>query len=75
MLRIVVRKASLYEENSTNTSQNLSVSLKLTLIRFVNTAIVPIVVNSRTSEWFGSGGLITNIFYIFISICFVDPLL
>jgi hypothetical protein len=45
-LRLVVRKASLYEECSTNTSQNLSVSLKLTLIRFVNTAIVPLAVNS-----------------------------
>ena len=48
-LRKVVRSASLFEQNETMTSHNLSVSLKLTMVRFVNTAIVPIVVNYKTS--------------------------
>lgn len=44
-LRTVIRKLSLYEESETMTAYNLSVALKLTLVRFVNTAIVPLVVN------------------------------
>lgn len=46
-LRTVVRKLSLYEESETITAYNLSVALKLTLVRFVNTAIVPLVVNIK----------------------------
>jgi hypothetical protein len=71
-LRTVVRKLSLYEESETITTYNLSVALKLTLVRFVNTAIVPLVVNIKLSQWFDEGGLVTNIFYIFLSICFLD---
>ncbi len=48
-LRTVVRKLSLYEESETITAYNLSVALKLTLVRFVNTAIVPLVVNVKLS--------------------------
>lgn len=46
--------------------------MKLTLVRFVNTAIVPIVVSRNTSDWFGQDGLITNMFYIMISLAVVN---
>jgi len=74
-LRSVVRSFSLYEQNETITGNNLSVALKLTLVRFVNTSIVPLIVNVQLTQWFISGGLVTNVFYIFLSICFVNYLL
>ena len=44
-LKYVVRALSRYEEAETMTSQNLSIALKLTAVRFINTSIVPIIVN------------------------------
>jgi len=78
-LRIVVRKFSDYEQNETLTAHNLSVALKLTLVRFINTALVPITINRQftdgNDEWFGQGGLINDVFYIFLSIGFLDTFL
>jgi hypothetical protein len=44
-LLIVVRKLSLKERHHTLTNYNLSVALKLTAARFINSALVPIIVN------------------------------
>jgi hypothetical protein len=44
-LLIIVRKFSLRENHITYTSYNLSVAFKLTIARFVNSAIIPILVN------------------------------
>ncbi|CDW71822.1 phage head-tail family partial [Stylonychia lemnae] len=74
-LRGVVRAFSQMERHETYTAYNLSVAFKLTLARFINTSIVPIVVNISVNRWFVDGGLISDIFYIMISISFLDPLL
>lgn len=75
VLLTLIRKLSLAEKNETKTLHNLSVSLKLTVVRFVNTAIVPIIVNAKVSTWFVEGGLVSNIFYIFLSLAFLNTLL
>jgi hypothetical protein len=48
--------------------------MKLVIARFVNTAIVPVIVNIYSSRWFIDGGLVSDIFSIMISISFVDPI-
>lgn len=63
------------EKHETYTAYNLSVAFKLTFARFINTSIVPIVINVTTSRWFVDGGLVSDIFYVMISISFLDPLL
>jgi hypothetical protein len=57
------------------TAYNLSVAMKLVLVRFANTAIVPIIVNIKSERWFVDGGLVSDIFSIMISLAFVDPIL
>lgn len=74
-LRTVVRELSLQERHETYTDYNLSVAFKLTLARFVNSSIVPIVVNLDSSRWFVDGGLVSDVFYIILSISFLDPIL
>ena len=66
---------SIMEQNETLTSQNLSMALKLLAVRFINTSIVVIIVNSEADKWFDKGGLASNIFYIFLSISFLDTIL
>ncbi len=45
------------------------------LARFVNTAIVLVIVNIGSEKWFDQGGLVSELFSIMISISFVDPVL
>lgn len=75
MLKSVVRLLSAKERHETYTAYNLSVAFKLAVVRFVNTAIVPVVVNSSSEKWFIDGGLVSDIFSIMISISFIDPIM
>lgn len=74
-LRTVVRSLSLKEQHETYTAYNLSVAFKLAIVRFVNTAIVPTVVNYYHGRWFVDGGLVSDYFSIMISVSFTDPVL
>jgi Na+-transporting NADH:ubiquinone oxidoreductase subunit NqrE len=68
----VVRHLSVKEKHETYTSYNLSVAFKLTIARFVNTSIVPIIVSMSNGAWFVDGGLVSIIFYIMISLAFLE---
>jgi hypothetical protein len=74
MLKTVVVYLTVFERHETRTAYNLSVAMKLVIARFVNTAIVPVIVNIYSSRWFIDGGLVSDIFSIMISISFVDPI-
>lgn len=74
-LRFVVRKFSLSEKHSTLTAYNISVAFKLTMARFINTSIIPIVVNYKYEQYFNNGGLIPDVFYLILAISFVDPIM
>lgn len=74
LLRVVVRRFSLFEKHETYSNHNLSVAMKLTMARFINTAIVPILVDRGFDRWTAQGGLVSDIFYLLLSIAFVDPL-
>jgi hypothetical protein len=73
-LRTVVRTLSIKEKHETYTAYNLSVAFKLTLVRFINTAIVPCIVNISSNRWFVKGGLVSDAFSIMISISFTEPI-
>jgi len=74
-LRVVVRQFTLNEKHDTLTNHNLSVAVKLTFARFLNSAILPIIVNIDRTRWFVDGGLASDILYIILSISFLDPIL
>jgi uncharacterized protein YbaA (DUF1428 family) len=74
-LRTIVRTLSIKERHETYTAYNLSVAFKLAIVRFVNTAIVPTVVNYAHGRWFVDGGLVSDYFSIMISVSFTDPVL
>lgn len=69
----IVRTLSIKEAHVTYTSYNLSVAFKLAIARFVNTAIVPTVVNYLHTKWFTNGGLASDYFSIMISVSFINP--
>jgi hypothetical protein len=51
----------------------MSVAFKLTFVRFVNTSIVPCIVNISSDRWFVNGGLVNDAFSIMVSISFKAP--
>jgi len=70
----VVRTLSIKEKHETYTAYNLSVAFKLTFVRFINTAIVPCIVNISSDRWFVKGGLVSDAFSIMLSISFTEPI-
>ena len=73
-LRTVVRTLSIKEKHETYTAYNLSVAFKLTFVRFINTAIVPCIVNISSDRWFVKGGLVEDFSSIMISMSFIQPI-
>lgn len=57
LLLFVMRRLSRAEEPRTLTDLNVSVALKLTLARFLNSSLVLIFVNRNPSHWFKEGDL------------------
>jgi len=70
----VVRLLSAYEKHETYSGYNLSVAIKLSTALFINTGIVPLFVNFGRNNWFDKGGLMVDIFYNTLSVCFVSPI-
>jgi hypothetical protein len=73
-LLTAVRTLSIKEKHETYTAYNLSVAFKLTFVRFINTAIVPCIVNISSDRWFVKGGLVEDFSSIMISMSFIQPI-
>ena len=70
------RYFSSFERPHTATAYNTSLTIKLTIAMFVNTAVIAIVANySWQNNWFNDGGLASDATYIIISNALVTPLL
>ena len=75
-LLIIIRILTAQEKQETQTKHNVSVGIKITVATFVNSAIVPLIVNLDMNEhWFCNTGLVVDSFYNVISIGFVTPFL
>lgn len=75
ILVTLIRRFSASEQHETHTKYTLSVALKLTIATFVNSGIIPLVVNRREQDWFTNSGLALDIYNNVISLSFVTPLL
>jgi len=67
-LLTVIRYLSARERHETYTAYNISVATKLTITRFFNSAIMPVVVNVYSGDWFKDGGLISTTFTLLLSL-------
>ena len=75
-LRKVIRKLTIREKHETYTAYNISVASKLTITRFFNSAIVPVLVNtySGAEKWFEDAGLMSDVFMLMVSLSFIRPI-
>lgn len=56
-LKMIVRKFSLSENHETLTKMNVSVAIKLTIARFLNSSIILVITNDDPKDWFKGGNL------------------
>jgi hypothetical protein len=75
ILSRVIKYISEFERHETHTKFRLTIALKETFSMFINTAIIPILVNLGRRNWFGTGDLSIDVFFIVITISFVTPTL
>jgi len=75
LLKLIVKYLTIKERHESYTAYNLSVAFKLTIGRFVNTAIVPVIVNIKSDRWFVDEGLVSDMFSIMIIISILSPIL
>ena len=75
VLSSVVLKFTIYEKHNTYTDHYLSVASKLTFALFTNTALIPLFVNLAKDNWFTPSGLLVDVFYYFLSVSFLSPMI
>ncbi len=75
MLTISIWKLSAKEKHITYTRFHLSTSFKLISALFVNTCIIPLLINLGRENWFENSGLVNDVFYNSLSQAFLNPTL
>mmetsp|Transcript_33747 Transcript_33747/g.52097 ORF Transcript_33747/g.52097 Transcript_33747/m.52097 type:complete len:370 (+) Transcript_33747:1480-2589(+) len=58
LLIYVIRRFSIYEHHETQTKMNVSVAIKLTIARFLNSSVILVLTNKDTTTWFDGGDLV-----------------
>lgn len=51
VLTVVTEKLTEFEKHETKTANNLSTAIKLTISKFANTSLVPVLVNLTLNKW------------------------
>jgi len=74
-LKHLARSLTEYERHITYTGFTLSLTVKMVTTMYINTAIIPLCVNYQEKVWFARTGLIADIFYNTLAVCFLGPML
>ncbi|CAI2370251.1 unnamed protein product [Moneuplotes crassus] len=74
-LKALAKILTEYERHDSYTPYTFSLASKMIVAMYINTAIIPLCVNYDEKYWFSSTGLISDIFYNTLSICFAGPIL
>ena len=74
VLKKMMLKLALLEKDNTITKYNLSVTLKYFVVTAINTVLIPVVTNLDKDTWFLAGGLVVEVFFNLVLLCFITPL-
>lgn len=70
----IIRLFSSYQRLSTYSEYHLTVAVQLSIAMFINTGIVPLIINLDKENWFIASGLVVDIFFNIIGVSFIAPL-
>jgi cyanate permease len=60
------------EKNQTMTSHSMSMSIKLMLVKSINSTLIPFALNSNPSDWYKNNELISDAFSILVTMTIFD---
>lgn len=66
LMPIIMRQFSLWEKLETKTDLSLTLSFKLSLLKFLNTSVIFAAVHNKADDWFKSGNLVNDVFIVLI---------
>jgi hypothetical protein len=69
----IIRRFSIYERQQTVTKMNISDAFKLTVLRFLNTAGVLLIVNNDSTQWYNGANLVYDV-TVLLMIITLNPL-
>jgi len=64
-----------FERHQTKTDYYLSVAFKQTIAMFINSVVIPLLVNFEVDQWYSSGGLCLDIFFTVLVFSVSTPLM
>lgn len=65
-MELIMRYFSVYERHETKTDMSLNLAFKLTVVKFLNTSVIYIIVHNDAQTWFENGDLATDVFTVLI---------
>jgi uncharacterized membrane protein YqjE len=75
-LKFFVRRLTMEEKHASITRLNISVGLKLTLARFINSSLLLVIINfNNTTKWFDRAGLVYDATLLMMLMAVTDPIL
>ena len=72
-LKFSMRALSRWELHETQTKTNVSVALKLTIARFINSSFVLLFANTRYDRWYRNGNLVWDATLLIVILVFQHP--
>jgi hypothetical protein len=75
-LKFVIRRLTVKERHSSITRLNVSVGLKLTMARFINSSLLLLIINfNGATKWFDKAGLVYDATVLMMLMAVTDPIL
>lgn len=66
LIEFYIDVSTTYERQTSYTDQELSVTFKMSLLKFLNTCLVPLIGNLYSDNWFENHGLVEEVFFVVI---------
>ena len=68
----VLTRLTVCELHDTVTKHNTSVAFKLLIVKFINSTLIPLLVNWDPAKWYENNGLITDAYSVLLSMTIID---
>jgi hypothetical protein len=72
IMPLIMRQFALYEKAETKTEMSVSLSAKLSLLKFLNTSVIYVAVHQDPQTWFSSGDLVYDVFLVLLFAVFAS---
>jgi hypothetical protein len=74
IMPLIMRQFALYERAETKTDMSVALAYKLSILKFLNTSVIYVLVHDDPSSWFSSGDLVYDVFLVLMFAVFASAI-